>query len=759
MASASLRAEALMQGVLAGKAVAAAPADGVLLVTGPPGSGKTMALAARAMRLADEPPSRAVLVICSHESGVRAFRTALTALGSAADIRVDTAPGHALGMLRSHYALAGVRPDVRAGGEGASRALVRAAATGLLDMTWPELGDGEVDLNLPFLSRPDKFLDEAAALIRQLRAGRVAPQEFERACAAGLSAFYGDEVEAALAKCHDPALQSRLSRRGREALRANPAVLQQQRRAERDLGLLLARLYREYVRVARTAPLLSDEDIMDECVHWLADDATSARAIASAYAGAIVDDAEDAHGAVGDLVVALVAAGLPGVTLAGWPESALDGIQGRRSALAAMAPTEQIALAPPAGAPHPVCQRFNGEAEEVEQLARSLADLLRQGAAPDEIAVLTRSADAAAVYAALLEERGLPVDAPLDRFAAPHDIDDWLALCAVVDDPYDHVHMLRVLASPLLCLSDASIYALCEDPSAVTQLALDVGIGDERKRPGSERQRTALARNMLEGTVDARLPQPTRELIVRFRERLARWRTHFAGMQPASVVAQLARVGGFVAHWSAAPEHRRPRLFEDFARIVEAFAADRASGTQRSIDQLVRAFEDQTLPVRSAARSSDAVVCDTVSGAKGERWPHVFVVGLAHERFPRVYVSRPMAFSRTYGLIVRENVAPGAAQTAKFAWYYARFNAKALYLAEEERALKYGLSRGTVTASASGFGKPPRWAKDYDLLSAFGQLLDRPPARQEIHDQHDHRDDQQQVDERSAHVQQEPKQP
>jgi superfamily I DNA/RNA helicase len=732
-ASASLRAEVVTPWTLGGRAVAAAPADGVLLVTGPPGSGKTTALATRAMRLAGDValerssssigtrPPKSVLVICSHEPGVRAFRAALAGLGASADICVDTAPSHALGMLRSHYALAGVRPDVRAGGELASRAIVREAAVGLLDLTWPELREGEVDINLPFLSRPDKFLDEAAALIRQLRAGRVSPEEFERASVSGLSLFYGDEVEAAIAKCRDPDLQSRLSRRGREALRAIPAVLQQQRRAERDLGLLLARLYREYLRAARTAPLLSDEDIVDECVRWLVDDAASARAIASGYAGAIVDDAEDAHGAASDLVVALMAAGLPGLTLAGWSEAALDGIQGRRSALAAMEPTERIALAPPAAAPQPGSHRFDGEAEEVAQLALSLDDLLRQGTAPDEIAVLTRSADAAAIYADLLERRGLPTDAPLDRLAAPHDIADWLALCAVVDDSSDHEHLLRVLASPLLGLSDASVYALCEDPAAVTQLALDVGVGDERKRPGSERQRTALARNMLEGTVDARLPQPARDLIVRFREQLAVWRARFTGIQPAAAIAQLARAGGFITNWNAAPGHRRLRLLEDFARVVEAFAADRAGGSQRTLNQLVRAFEDGALPVRSACRSSDAIVCDTIAGAKGERWPHIFVVGLAHERFPRVYVSRPMAFSRTYGLIVRENVAPGAAQTAKFAWYYARFNAKALYLAEEARALKYGLSRGTVTASASGFGKPPRWAKDYDLLLVLGQ--------------------------------------
>ncbi|MEO9137038.1 MAG: 3'-5' exonuclease [Casimicrobiaceae bacterium] len=727
-----MRAEIAFEATPAIDAAASAGSSAVAVI-GQPGSGKTTALAKRAVRLAQTAP---VLAICSHASGVRAFRAALARHDEGDGIRVATAPEHCLGWLRSHYALAGVWPDVRSGGEAAARAIVREAATGLLDMSWFELQAADLDLNLPFLSRPDKFFDEAAGLIRQLRGARVTPEDFERSCAAGLTAFYGDEVEASLAKCMDPALSSRVGKRGREALRAGASVLQQQKRAERGLSVLLGRLYREYLHAARTAPALSDEDILDECVRWLAQDGASARAIAESYSNILVDDAEDAHAGVADLLIVLTAAGLPGVTLAGWPDAAIDGLQGRRSALGAMLATERIVL-PPLAAPASIAvQRLENETQEVTSVSAAIGDLIAQGVAPSDIAVLTRSADAAAVYAQRFGLFGLPVDAPLDRFAEPHEIGDWLALAAIVDDPSDHEHLLRVLASPLLGLSDASIYALCEDPAAVTQLALDVGVGDERKRPESDRQGTALARNMMEATVDERLPEGPRDVVVRFRERLAQWRERYAGMPAATVLARLMHAGGFAARWEAAPVHRRGRLKRDALRTIEAFAADGASGARRSLAQLVRAFDEGSLAVRPAERNVDAIACDTISGAKGEHWPHVFVVGLAHERFPRIYVSRAMAFSRTYGLIVRENVAPGAAQTAKFAWYYARFDAKKLYLAEERRALAYGLSRGWRSASASGFGKPPRWAKDYDLLLAleasqapgFTAAADSPPA-------------------------------
>jgi superfamily I DNA/RNA helicase len=112
-------------------------------------------------------------------------------------------------------------------------------------------------------------------------------------------------------------------------------------------------------------------------------------------------------------------------------------------------------------------------------------------------------------------------------------------------------------------------------------------------------------------------------------------------------------------------------------------------------------------------------VTESIVAVKGLRFDHVFVAGVAHERFPRIYTSRAMAFSRTYGLIVRENIAGGAAQTAKFAWYYAKFGAKAMYIDEERRALSYGLSRARIGATATGYGTPPYWAREHDLLAGL----------------------------------------
>jgi len=48
-----------------------------------------------------------------------------------------------------------------------------------------------INLDLPHLSKPEVFLEEAASLFTLLQRARVTPEEFEEGCAAGLAAFYG----------------------------------------------------------------------------------------------------------------------------------------------------------------------------------------------------------------------------------------------------------------------------------------------------------------------------------------------------------------------------------------------------------------------------------------------------------------------------------------------------------------------------------------------------------------------------------------
>ena len=715
MASAFSRAEAAFALSEAQRRVVDAPPASAIVVTGPAGSGKTTALAARTSALAVDGER---VVVCSHAAACRAFASALDRLGDRDPrIRIDTLDGHLARFMRDRFAASSASPSLRVGSDADSVALLRAASSDVLDMSWPGFSEDGFSLDLPLIVRTDAFFEAAAALFRQLRQSRVDREAFDEGCASGIAAFYGDDVERALVHCADPEAARRASRRGRLSLRATTDALRGQKRAERDLIRLLSHMYGAYRAAARGAEVLCAADLIDEALGWLRRDEAALREVARSIGALVVDDAEDAEPGAADLLSLLREAGVADIALARCKASTVDGIAGRREAVLPDVALH-VELAPLPCNAAPVAARYADEGVEADAIARSIMDLIAAGVSPGDIVVATRDVDAAAVYAAALESRGVPAVAPAARWQAPHDIADLLALFAVVADPYDHAHLLRVLASPLVGLSDASLRALCSDPAGSAQLSLDVT--DDRERAGARGEAEAtLADNALSGFADRLLSAPGRLALAAFRERWAVWRSACADLRAGGALAYLIEASGFAARWRADRPYRRERLADDGARLIEAAlaiegAASAAAGT------MVSALEKGFAVVRPARSPDDAVACRTIVDVKGCRSPYVFVAGVAHERFPRVYVSRPLAFSKRYGIIARENVAGAAPYAAKFAWYYAKFGAKARYLEEERRALAYGLSRASVGAWATGFAKPPRWAADGDLLSDHG---------------------------------------
>ena len=696
-----------------------APERGGLVIVGPPGSGKTTALALRAAR-SDDP--RPAIVICSSPSSCRAMAAAVEVLGAARPVVIDTLAGHLARWMRAEYAAAGVAPDLKVGNGAAARHIVERAARGLLDMSWPMLRDPHFDIDVPLLGRPDGFLDEAARLIRLLRRLRIGVEAFARGCASGSEAFYGAGDAAVSARLRDPTLRNRLSRRAREALRASPRQLSEQRRAERDLARILTRLYAEYIAAAAGEREWSEEDVIDHGVAWLALDGRAARGIARRVSAIFVDDAEDAEPALPALLDILAAAGVTGVTLAGCEEAQIGALLGSRSALpGAAASTTSASLTPRSTArAHAQARRFASEADEADWLAGSIADLVRGEANADEIAILARSADSAAIYQRLLAERGAPVCAPSGLFQAPDDVMDLLALAAAVDDARDHEHLLRVLSSPLVGLSDETVWTLCRPAEESAQLMLDVGARGAQSSMRREARRTTLSDNALRGRADGRLADAPRAVLEKFREQYAAWAQYARSHPPEKTLAYLIADAGYRDRWANAPPHARARLSDDGVRLVEALENVGRARPELRLRDAVRLLEAGQATLRAARPTRGSITCDAISSVKGLRFAHVFVAGVAHERFPRIYVPRAIAFTRTFGLIVRENVAGGASQTAKFGWYYARFDAKARYLEGERRILHYGLSRADVSAAVTGFGKPPHWAAAQDLLAEFG---------------------------------------
>lgn len=712
MRSASLLAERAFSLSEPQRAAAAHDGRTPLSVTGPPGSGKTTALAELATRWSG---AGIVTVVCPNAASCAAFEAAARRAGADDRVAIATLADHLASWLRGEFAAAGTSPRLRVGGDADSVSLAREAGRTILDMTWPGFRSAEFTLDLPFLARPDVFFEEAAGLFRQLRRRLIEPAAFEAACAAGIAAFYGADVERARALCADENVRANASRRGRDALSATVDRLRVQRRAERDLAALLVFVYHEYTGAARRRTVLCADDVIAEGIAWLRRDRRALARFIAASGGIVIDDAEDSEPALPALLEQLGAdAGEIRVAVASCAASAVEGIRGRRALSLGPAATA-ITLAPHGARAAVMARRFADEDAEADATAEELRGLLARGAAPDEILVLTRDRSAAAIYAHALAERSIPVTAPDDAWQSPADVGDLLALACIVDDPYDHAHLLRVLSSPIVGLSDLSLLRLCRDPSDAGQLSLDVGLDDARVTGARGPASTTLAENVLYGHADQRLSERARAALGRFRDRWSVWRASCATMSAPAALVYLIDAAGFRAAWHGRPAHERARLADDARRLIAA-----ASDAGDALGDVARAFEAGTIAVEAAPRCHDAIACSTIGGVKGRRAPYVFIVGVAHNRFPRVYVSHALAFTKQWGLIARENVAGGAAQTAKFAWYYAKHGAKRMYMEEERRALAYALSRADVQAYVSGYGTPPRWAADQDLLKAYG---------------------------------------
>lgn len=684
-----------------------------VLVTGPPGSGKTSALAAYAAQLRAD--GREALIICSHASSQVAFSEAAEKLG------ITVAPKqlaqHAADWMRAAYLSARVSPRLRVGDATATRAIVGRAARGLLEMSWPMFAQRQFTLDLPHLGRPDSFLDAAATLFKLLQRSRISPEEFERGCAAGLATFYGQGVERALVHVQDPLVRERASQRGREACRASVDTLRQQREAERDLALVMAQLYREYVTATVAADARAPEDIIDAAIRWLGEDTESTDKIARRYAALIVDDAEDAEPGCTDIVTLLRERAQPIVILAGWDPARVDGLEGRRSALSFAADHAVRLELPPRAFPERRYQRLEDEDGEVQWLKREIGGLLADGVPANDIALLCRTSPLASHYARRLRDDGLPVSLPLSDLEDLPGMLDLLSLGAVIQHPFDSEHWLRVLKSPFVALNDAALWALCRDARVDAQLML---VANETAPSAAGAGGTTLAENVLRGSMDHALTAAQREKLATLRKHVQQWRADTSGRGGGDILQYLITVLQLPRRSAGDPEHVGKRKADDLQRLVDAVAmADTEQMRPASLSVAAHRLQEGTIGLRTARRNSETIASAAIVDAKGLRWPYVFVAGVAHERFPRIYTSHAMAFSRTYGLIVRENVARGAAQTAKFAWYYARFGAKAMYLDEERRALRYALGRASTAAAASGYGKPPRWARDHDLIAGL----------------------------------------
>lgn len=720
-----------------------------LAIVGPPGAGKTLALAARALRLASAttPADAPVLATAASDAGVARFGRVLALLdGHAADavqpgIVVRSLGDAALTLLRV------ARPGVTFELISDARASLRfeECAASLVGLTWTEFLDDAIDPEVTGLRSPERFLAAAFRLIRKLRAALVTPEAFRRKGLAGAVDFYGAPPNFA-----NTDLLQATQPKYRDSLRVDAAELERQRRREIDLVKILARLYDDYVTTLVACGTLTATDAVYEAALAIACDPAVAALAARSYRAVLADDAQDATAGQLALLDGFSAAAAP-LALAGDPAQTTRqfgiGARGadrlRRGEIVALrgdhrgagtfvslasriVPSDDRATIARAPMPEPrgALRRYRAESlrDEAAYVAAEAAAAIAAGTPTGRIAVVTRDISVARGIVDALLARGVPVD--VGGAGSLYDypvVGDALAALRSAIDPFRHDALLRTLQGPWLALADATLGALCAqsgaEPPALFTLPADVEPAGGRRWDRNRDLR--LGRNATRGDADAELPAEARERLATYRAARARWQAAARELAPPGF-ARLVLDETVLACLDDGPRGRFERglVARLLAEIDAFFEREPLEPLDAFLDETDRlaATEGDLLEIERI--DADALAILDVEAAKGETFDVVFAPDLRAGAWPKYYTPEAFLFHPKYGIIPKENVGDDAraARTAKFTYLLHVMAIRDKYNSEERRALYVALTRATTRAHASASGRPTRGRAAPELL-------------------------------------------
>ena len=270
---------------------------------------------------------------------------------------------------------------------------------------------------------------------------------------------------------------------------------------------------------------------------------------------------------------------------------------------------------------------------EADAVAREIAALLRDGAAPRDVAILLRRLANVHAFEQALESHGMPYGTPAGAgFFTRQEVRDLINLLAWLAEPDDGIALAGVLRSPLFMLDDRTLLrchaagpgrlrALREPPDGVA---------------GDARRRCIHAAAVLD---ELRRMVP---------------------LEPADkLLEQALELTGFEAAWAAVNGG------EQALANVRKLAAITRDLAGRSIDEVVdylRRRRDELADREGLAviDQTDAVRILTIHGAKGLEFPIVFVPE-AHVRAPERFDA--VLWRPTHGIAM--TLVPGALGEAR----------------------------------------------------------------------------------------------
>ena len=679
-----------------------APLEKSLAILGPPGSGKSRALALRIERARQDRGDAGVFVAAHPDELLALARAALEREGTTF-IVID---------------------DVEA------EALFASAAKTLFDLDWIEFEAGQLDPEVPGLRSPERFLLSAFRLFRKLRDAAIEPAEFLQRSLRGAADFYAKPPNFA-----HPELIRVTKDVYRDSLDVSPAELRRQYQREIDLAKILARLYEGYVAVLDDAGALTARDAIVRAAGSLRANPALASEMRERFPLAFVDDAQDLTPAAVALLEAVYGKALAGVTLAGDPGSSTNTFRGARADRAFAAANLTVTLSTQHRTPLAIelaCRQLCGDAHrpQAESVARALTlyrtklqrdearfiaervkAAIDAGTAPDDIALIFRSVADVHVYENALLERGVPVVIGGDRniFTEPR-ILDALALLWNLWDPFRHDWMLRTLEGHALALSDSSVATLCSDPPDAQTALFPFDAENPptvRASRWDPKRDLRLGWNVVRGEQDASLPPSALARLQRFRSLRESW---FEALTEGGLASHAQRVWSDALAPEGPPGSARAssqqRLLVQLLARIERYEREHPQGGLGGFLAYAERRAASELEGCEDAAGEGFVRMLSIDAARGRSFALVVIPDARAGSFPRWYVPDSFLFSPRLGMIPKENVGDArAARTAKFTFYIETAKTRERYNAEERRAFVYAMRRATreviVTAYAS----------------------------------------------------------
>jgi superfamily I DNA/RNA helicase len=698
------------------QAAIGAPVAASLALVGPAGTGKSVALALRAQRIAASASSdNVVLLSAPSDAGIARLRRTLRPT-PAPEIKCQSLGDVAFAILRDKGPVDEI-DDVRA-----SQHFERAGAA-LFRLDWTEFVSAEIDPEITGLRAPERFSAAAFLLIRKLRAALISPEAFKAAGLRGATDFYGKPPNFASAD-----LLADTPAKYRDSLRITSDELERQRSREIDLLRILSRLYVSYVETLVANGCLTPVDAVYEATMLVRSDSAVRRRARARFAAALIDDAQDLTVAGVGLLAAIFGEDFTGVTFAGdLAQSTLDFAGGGRGALAFVRATTTIAFETNhRGSPaieRASTYRADSVRDEARYVTSEVVRLLENGTAPERIAIVTRTLGCAHAYVDALLARDIPVDVAgaASVYAYPASADALAVLWSAVD-PFRHDALLRNLEAPWLRLSDASIAILCGDAVAPQPLLFEIpddGADAARSGRWDERRNVRLGRNVTRGDVDDRLAPEARARIVAFREARARWEIEARTLPVASLARTILAESLLAALEPGARGRFDERLIERLLEDLDAFAArEPLASLEDFLTHAESVAESEADLLSIALRDDRAVRVLDTEAAKGEEFDAVFIVEAKAGAWPRYYVPDAFLFTPKAGMIPKDNVGDSrAARTAKFTYYLSRLKMREKYNAQERRAFACAASRARLRLYVSAAGRATRGVSAPEFLA------------------------------------------